>query len=74
MLTESDLHNGFPVERGKLVPANAEFFARTSGFMVRHDQPRPKGPIGVISENRPNVPGLLTANGGSAHLLTFTLT
>jgi hypothetical protein len=28
MLTESDLHKGFPVERGKLIAANAEFFAK----------------------------------------------
>jgi hypothetical protein len=28
MLTESDLHKGFPVERGKLIAANAELFAK----------------------------------------------
>ena len=53
---------------------------RTVRVTLRLDQVRPIGPIGhirpirVISEKRPSIPRLLTANGGPDYLITFTLT
>ena len=47
MLTESDLHKGFPVERANLSWRMRNSSLRSSGFTVRHDQLRPMGPSGL---------------------------
>jgi hypothetical protein len=45
LLAESDLHEGFPVERGKRIASNVKFFAkieRETFRALRFDERRPR--------------------------------